>query len=381
MKVAVITPSFNDQQYIADCIKSVISQSYKNVRHYIYSDASTDNSINIIKSYCDQYDQVHIIGTENRGQAHGRNRLIDQAKKDGCSVLAFLDSDDRWYSNHIETNLPYLESHDVVYHDPEYRFENGQLAYPTGFVLPKIAISKSILYKNFIFISTSLARISAFDQVFYDDQLNSIEDWDVWCQLYQNGSKFVKNTESKTAIYVVKLNNNSSRDGPTKQKIIEFKRPISKKLVLNIGNMIQYRDDAVNISGILSVRADCHYHLPDLPYDDTTVHEIYVSDLIEKLGYHESAQAIQHWYNSLIPGGRLTIRTPDFMACCQSFAESDENQQVEMYRLFFGDPYNNNLNKFLFTEQQLRMHMSWSNFSTITRIPDQKNYLTLEAVK
>lgn len=380
MKVAVITPSYNDQRFVANAIESVINQSHKEIRHYIYSDASTDNSIDIIKSYASKYNQYHIIGSQNQGQAHGRNTLINQARNDGYEVLAFLDSDDIWSVDHIEKNLPYLESHDVVYSDPEHKFENGEIAYPMGFVFPTISIPKSLLYKNYIFISTVLTKMSMFDNVEFDNDLNSIEDWDAWCQLYEKDANFVKNFNNKTVIYIVKSTNSSSL-GPTKQKILENKRPMWNQLRLNIGTQIPYLDNYINISVSEEIKSDCCYQLPELPYQGSVIHEIIVSDLIEKLGYHESAQAIKLWYDRLLPSGRLIVRTPDFMTCCQEFICADEHQQIEMYRLFFGDPYNNNLNKFLFTEQQLRMHLSWANFKTINRIPDQKNYLTLEAIK
>ena len=303
VKVAVITASYNDQDYIENCIESVISQSHKNLVHYIYSDASTDNSIDIIKSHSHRYTQCHIVGHSNQGQAHGRNILIQQAQKDGCEILAFLDSDDRWQPSHLENNLPYLDHYDVVYHDPEYQFHNGVRAHPHGFVLPHVAIPKNFLYKNFIFISSSLAKISVANIAKFDDQLNSIEDWDFWCQLYKNQKTFVKNTQSPTAIYVIKPQNSSSQ-GPTKFSILSKKHQLLTQLKLNIGYHIDYLDDYINISPVISNKTDCCIDLQKLPYDDNTVDEIRVTDTIEKLGYHAAALAIQNWYNVLRPGGK-----------------------------------------------------------------------------
>lgn len=381
MKVGVITPSYNDAKYIGRAIESVLNQTSPAYCHYIYSDASTDESIDIIRSYAKKYNQCHIIGEKNQGQAHARNILINKARQDGCDIVAFLDSDDRWYSDHISSNLSHLVTHDVVYSDPEYEFENGQIAYPTGFILPAVAIPKTFLYTNFIFISTALARISCFDQVNYDSDLNSIEDWDAWLQIYQKGYTFVKRASPRTAVYIVKLSGNSSSQGPTKQQIIRKKHRLWNTLRLNIGNQIECLDDYINISAEPDKNADCVYSLPSLPYDIPAIDEIRVQNLIETLGYHGAAQAIQNWHSVMRPGARLIITTPDFLQCCDNFVRASVDQQIELYRLFFGDPYNTKLNKFLFTEQQLRMHLSWAGFTTIERRPSLENYLTLEAVK
>ena len=380
-RVAVITPSYNDEKYVSRAIESVLSQTVPAYCHYIYSDASTDRSPDIIRSYSDRYRQCHIIGEENRGQAHARNVLIAQARRDGCELVAFLDSDDRWYPDHIANNLKYLETHDVVYSDPEYEFDTGQSAYPTGFILPDLAIPKTFLYSNFIFISTAMARIECFDSVEYDSTLNSIEDWDVWLQIYKNKHSFIKHVGIKTAIYIVKLSGNSSSQGPTRQQTIRKKHQLWDQLRLNIGHQVNYLDDYINIASELGSESDCVYKLPELPYSIPVVDEIRVQNLIETLGYHPAAQAIQIWHSVMRPGGRLIVTTPDFLQCCQQFASATAEQQIQLYRLFFGEPYNNKLNKFLFTEQQLRMHLQWAGFGQINRLPSEENYLTLEAVK
>lgn len=379
-RVAVITPSYNDEAYIEHAIVSVMNQTLTNVCHYIYSDASTDNSVSIIKNYQTKYQQCHVIGQQNLGQAHGRNVLIDQARRDGCEIVAFLDSDDRWHPNHLADNIKYLEDHDVVYHDPEYQFDNGARAFPHGFILPHIAIPKNFFYRNFIFVSTALVRISALTNVYFDNELNSIEDWDLWCQLYVKQKRFVKNIEQPTAIYIIKQQNSSSQ-GPKKISTIKQKYPLLDQLKLNIGYYTDYQKDCINISPMSDCQTDCVFELDQLPYDHNTVDSIRVRDCIEKLGYHESATALKNWYDVLRPGGKLLLTTVDFESCCRQFINSNEQEQINLYRLFFGEPYNSAVNKFLFTEKQLLMHLSWCNFSQIKRIPDQPNYITIEAVK
>jgi teichuronic acid biosynthesis glycosyltransferase TuaG len=379
-KVAVITPSYNDQEYIDHAIQSVVAQTYTNVVHYIYSDASTDSSIDIIKSHGHRYQQCHVVGDQNQGQAHGRNVLIDLARRDHCDIVAFLDSDDRWLPNHIENNLKYLQNHDIVYHNPLYQFYDGNTAQPYGFVLPHAAIPKNFLYRNFIFISTSLVKMSALDQVTFDRRLDSIEDWDFWCQLYQRQRHFVKNSEPPTAIYIIKPQNSSSQ-GHKKISLIKQKYPIQDHLKVNLGYNYDYDNDYINISPVDNVVSDHVCDIKNLPYDENTVDEIRVQDALEKLGYHEAAQALQNWCRTLRPGGRLVLTTVDFESICQQFVNSQGQARIDLYRLFFGDVYNNTVNKFLFTEEQLLMHLNWCKFSYVGKLPSQNNFITIEAIK
>ena len=53
--VSIITPIYNGETYIEECIKSVLNQSYKNIEMIIIDDGSTDNSENIIKKYTNTF--------------------------------------------------------------------------------------------------------------------------------------------------------------------------------------------------------------------------------------------------------------------------------------------------------------------------------------
>ena len=50
-KVAVIIPVYNSSSFLDECIKSIISQTYKNIEIILINDGSTDNSLEIIKKY------------------------------------------------------------------------------------------------------------------------------------------------------------------------------------------------------------------------------------------------------------------------------------------------------------------------------------------
>jgi len=172
--VAVITPVYNDVGHMFRCINSVKIQTYKDVVHYIYDDNSTDNLQDAV-SFLSNNDSTirYFRGEENRGQSYGRNFLIQQAIKDGCEIIAFLDSDDSWMENHLETSLVYINQYDVVYSKPTVIDENYSRMDIINIPIPKDFIGKQLLYKNFIWISSVVAKKDCFVENSFDSNLDS----------------------------------------------------------------------------------------------------------------------------------------------------------------------------------------------------------------
>ncbi len=91
IKFSVITTVYNQENYIKDCIESVINQTYSNLEFIIVDDGSTDNSYNICKEYAEKDDRIKLIRKENGGVSSARN--VGIADISGDYVL-FLDGDD-----------------------------------------------------------------------------------------------------------------------------------------------------------------------------------------------------------------------------------------------------------------------------------------------
>ncbi|WP_202394048.1 glycosyltransferase family 2 protein [Helicobacter saguini] len=78
IKVAVIVPIFNVEQYLKECLDSIISQSYKNIEAILVNDGSTDsNSLNIAKEYVAKYNNFTLIDKPNLGLSSSRNVALD----------------------------------------------------------------------------------------------------------------------------------------------------------------------------------------------------------------------------------------------------------------------------------------------------------------
>ncbi|MCB9203296.1 MAG: glycosyltransferase [Flavobacteriales bacterium] len=103
-KVSIVTACYNSEKYIAETIQSVLNQTYTNWEWLIVDDCSTDNSIGIINEYKDS--RIKLIKQEkNLGAAYARNKAIELATG---RFLTFIDSDDLWLPNFLETTTNYL---------------------------------------------------------------------------------------------------------------------------------------------------------------------------------------------------------------------------------------------------------------------------------
>lgn len=90
-KISVIIPLYNKENYIEQCLKSIVSQTYKNLEILIINDGSIDNSINICEKYFNQDKRIKLVTTENNGASHARNLGISMSTGD---FISFIDADD-----------------------------------------------------------------------------------------------------------------------------------------------------------------------------------------------------------------------------------------------------------------------------------------------
>lgn len=109
LKVSIIVPVYNVEQYLRECLDSLVNQTYKNIEIICIDDGSTDSSGQILDEYDKQYDSIRVIHKSNRGLSSARNYGIRAAKGD---LIAFVDSDDYIELDTIESAVKTFELND-----------------------------------------------------------------------------------------------------------------------------------------------------------------------------------------------------------------------------------------------------------------------------
>lgn len=102
IKVTVIIPLYNMEQYLEECLETVKNQTLHEIEILCINDGSTDNSLHILEKYSKSDTRFIIINQKNRGVAASRNQGIRMAK--GKYVM-FMDSDDKYPDNCVIEKL------------------------------------------------------------------------------------------------------------------------------------------------------------------------------------------------------------------------------------------------------------------------------------
>ncbi|PID31645.1 glycosyl transferase [Candidatus Saccharibacteria bacterium] len=181
--VSIVTPVHNAAEFIADTIVSVQAQTYVDWELLLIDDCSTDESVEIIRSYQSADPRIKLLHLEqNEGAAVARNKGTEQAHG---RYLAFLDADDVWLPAKLETQVAFMQKNTHAFTYTGYEFADAN-AQPNGNV---VAVPTSITYKqalknHIIWTSTVMLDLEQVDRaVAYMPNVRRGQDAATWWQI------------------------------------------------------------------------------------------------------------------------------------------------------------------------------------------------------
>lgn len=151
-KVSIVTPSYNQGQFLEETIRSVLAQDYPNLEFIIVDGASKDNSVEIIHKY-----ESHLawwVSEKDQGHADALNKGFAHATGD---IFAWINSDDTYEPGAIAEAVAFLTAHPevgMVYGDANLIDQNGQ-------VIGKFA-SKQTSYRQMLRGSVHIPQATTF---------------------------------------------------------------------------------------------------------------------------------------------------------------------------------------------------------------------------
>lgn len=186
--VSIVTPALNATAFIEETIKSVLSQSYREIEYIIMDGGSTDGTVEILRAYADD-PRFRYTTQRDAGTADAVNRGFRLSRGE---VFAFLNADDMYTEGAVEAAIRSFESDpttDVVYGDAAWVKADGHELgrYPT-----RAFDAQRLKEECFICQPASFIRRAVFEEAgLLNTELHFAFDYDLWIRL-SAGRKLVK---------------------------------------------------------------------------------------------------------------------------------------------------------------------------------------------
>lgn len=183
---SIIIPLYNKENHIENTLKSVLNQSFIDFEIIVVNDGSTDNSEQIVFQFNDN--RIHYFYKKNEGVSIARNFGIEQAKS---NLICFLDADDFWYENFLETMYRYIKKL------PEYKvfssaieIETSKTIFPAQYSIKRnndfeiINFFEASEKESVIWTSSTVFHKSVFTKTgMFDPNIKISEDTDLWIRV------------------------------------------------------------------------------------------------------------------------------------------------------------------------------------------------------
>ena len=166
--ISIIIPVYNCQDYIEQCLESVLDQTIKEIEIICVDDGSTDNSVSIIQEFVYKDNRIILLHQKNQGSGSARNRGVQSAKG---KYISFLDADDFFLDADALEKMYFLCNRKNIAVCGSFRknlesyglkethiIENDKEYAKTGAVLNYLDYQFDYEYQNFIFLKKLLTE-------------------------------------------------------------------------------------------------------------------------------------------------------------------------------------------------------------------------------
>jgi glycosyltransferase involved in cell wall biosynthesis len=227
-RVSVIVPTYNRRHLIGRALDSIFRQSYRDFEILVVDDGSTDDTRSVVEAL----GGVRYLAQENGGPARARNFGIQHAQGE---LIAFLDSDDLWLTDFLETQVRVLDDHPEAalasarfsVGGREARFFSRSQTLIAGDLYPR-------LYReSFMRTPCTVVRRSCLDTVGgFNEAYRWSEDQDLWLRIAR---RYPVAYVNRTLVRIGRDGDNTSRD---------VKRPLDVHLKIALEVLDQNYDPA-----------------------------------------------------------------------------------------------------------------------------------------
>jgi len=210
--ISIILPTYNRKLQFNKALQSVLTQEYENWELIVINDGKED-----IGQYIPSDKRIRYIKNHsNLGAPASRNIGIKAST--GC-IIAYLDDDDEWLSNHLSMSSDIFKKYDFIYSGTKVRKGNQIISwYNEGFSYKKLA------ERNFITTPSVMHRKSILNKSgYWNERLKCLQDWDLWCRIALRTDRiFYRNDVTVIINWSVSSITSMSTDNNIRKKVISY---------------------------------------------------------------------------------------------------------------------------------------------------------------
>lgn len=185
--VSIVTPSYNQGKFIEDTILSVKNQDYPNIEHIVVDGGSTDDTLEILRKYENEYN-LRWISEPDEGQSDAVNKGFRMAKGE---IIGWLNSDDVYFTRDV---ISYVVGEfkkdsdiDVIYGDTAVINSNN--------IIIMVIIHAHTAYNQLRILNqigqpATFFKINTVNDITLDNDLHYAMDYELWLRLIENGFEF-----------------------------------------------------------------------------------------------------------------------------------------------------------------------------------------------
>ena len=306
--VSIVIPIYNAEKYIAQCLDSILNQTYKELQVIVVNDGSKDNSLNILESYANKYSNILLIKKENGGVSSARNLGLKYASG---KYLAFIDADDYVEPDYIEVLVCNIEKYNADasicgFFQHKRNKKQKQITRAFTIIYSQQEVMKQVLSGKYFTGSlwNKLFKTELLKEQIFNENIHYGEDLLFTFQYLEKCSSVCYNTKK---LYHYILNPNSivrSKFNTKKLSLLE-----SLQIIIDATEK-NYKDSSIYAKGWFAlVNLELLFYTIRDKYKDKELQHKLTSNIKINLPYLKKGKLFPYYRRALVPIAFVILKT------------------------------------------------------------------------